>query len=613
MPLGAVIGLPCWETWNWRFSMCLQSLAPPMNYQTKTVPVVGKQIDVARNEIVECALRDGAEHVLFLDTDVIFPPHSFQQLLLRQRNNPEHKITSGVYWSKGNPCFPLIFHEAGRGSFLDWRMGDYIKADYAIGMGLVLIHTDVLRAIEPPWFRVNYGLNTDAETGLSMSASITEDLYFCEKATAAGLELWVDTGIQAGHLDGPSGVIFGLNDGMPQAQGRSPNRNKVLYIGDILAGGEPSDVLSMNASLNPTWVAPPEKVPANGPYEKVCIKDVDILPQSLPEAAGEWFRVLKSGGVLEVIHPDFVKWLAKGVPIIRRATYGLELYEQVLPLAGFTDVLTEERGDYRFLKCYKPQDAHPLVSIIVVAHDMAEMTANCIKSIRERTTTENYRFEIIVVDNGSETPLPLLGDRQVRLADNLPYGAAVTAGIGVADKAVPYLLLLNNDTVIIQGEWLTNLLTRLRGQYIYAAVGPKQITPIGTIYHTEIGFDDNRVPYHLWLGFAHDRPEVQTEKDVLALNFGCVLLRRELFEKVGGFDRQFDMAGNYEDIDLCLRLRQAGHKLMFTPSSNIIHAGAQTLAQDKKRSDESIRVNRERFVNKWKDAEPELFGEEGGE
>ena len=299
MPLGAVIGLPCYETWNWRFSMCLQSLSPPMNYQTKTVPVVGKIIDVARNEIVECALRDGAEHVLFLDSDVIFPPHSFQQLLLRQRNNPEHKITSGVYWSKSNPCFPLIFHEAGRGSFMDWRVGDYIKAGYAIGMGLVLIHTDVLKAIKPPWFKINYGLNTDTETGLSMSASITEDLYFCEKATEAGFEIWVDTAIQAGHLEGNSGVIFGLNDGMPQAQGRSPNKNKVLYIGDILAGGEPADILSVNAALNPTWVAPPERVPSNGPYEKVCVKDVDILHQALGKRRGSGSVFLRAAGRLK--------------------------------------------------------------------------------------------------------------------------------------------------------------------------------------------------------------------------------------------------------------------------------------------------------------------------
>lgn len=626
MPLGCIIGLPVRvnERGNpefsagVRFANCLQSLAPPMNYQTKTLTVPGKRIDDARNEIVRQALQDNAEHVLFLDTDVIFPPHAFQQLLLRHRNNPEHKIISGVYWSKSNPCFPLIFHEAGRGSFMDWRIGDYIKAGYAIGMGLSLIHTDVFRAMEPPWFLVNYGFSSDSETGLGMSSSLTEDLYFCEKAGNAGYEIWVDTSIQAGHYDSFSGVTFGLNESFPQAQRRDPAEYDTLYIGDMITGGENGHVLSENPRIKPTWVAPPEKIPTGRyqRYGRICVKDVDILPEALPEAVVDWVVHLKDGHQLEVLHPDFAEIISTGVALKRKIIYGPQVYEAAMTQAGLVNVKKEKEGSYWHLYGYKRECVSPLVSIIVVAHGLEEMTNQCVRSLREGTTGD-FSYEVVLVDNGSPKPLPKMGDKQVRLNDNIPYGAAVQRGIDAADEDSVYLLFLNNDTVIVQENWLENLLKRIRGQYRIAAVGPKQISQFGTIHHTEIGFDDNRVPYHKYHGFGHDHPTVQVEKETLALNFGCVLLRREIFDKLGGFDERFALAGNYEDIDWCLRARKEGHGLLYTPSSQIVHFGAATFQDRIKREgdkgkdwhDRSLVENQKRFVERWKDEKDEFFRE----
>jgi len=613
MPLGCMIGLPCnadkygnpvYEA-GARFALHMNALAPPMNYSTSTMPVVGMRIDHARNAIAKAALDADAEHVLFLDTDVLFPPNAFTQLLWRYRNNPTHKIISGVYWSKSNPSFPLVFEMGGRGSYLDWKVGDYIEAEYAVGMGLVLIHTDVFRAIQPPWFEINYGLNIDRETGRTCASSMTEDLPFCEKAQAAGFQIWVDTGIQAGHYDKHTGKIFALNESMPQAQGRSAKKATTLYIGNILVGGEPAHVLSTDPGLKPTWIGPCDKVPTEDSYHLVGVKDPDVTRERIGDVAHEWARVVEDGGRLEILHPNYAKLIEEGTQFNTRALYNNKVIEEALTGAGFVDVHTGENKNYFHISAHKPAKG-ALVSLFVVAHDLHDMTRECIDSLR-KSKHRGFPIEIILIDNASETPFEKLGDKTIRSDINLCYGDALKLAAQFASKESQYFMLMNNDTLAVQDNWIENLLERIRGNGQIAAVGPKQLQPSGTIYHTEIGFTPERVPFHLWAGYAHDHPQVQTEKFVLALNFGVVLMRRQYFESIP-LDPLFGEIGNYEDIDWCLRARQRDLRLLYTPSAEIMHYGAKSQAEQPERSKECIEKNRQAFVDKWKDAPAELFG-----
>lgn len=614
MPLGCMIGLPLnvdeqgnpkYEA-GFRFSQCLSSIAPPMNFQTSTAVVAGKRIDIARNEIVEQALRAGAEKILFLDSDVLFPPNTFQQLISRQQNNG-HKIVSGVYWSKSNPTFPLIFHEAGRGSFLDWKVGDYFDT-WAIGMGLVLIDTSVFRAIPEPWYEIDYGLHVDAETGAMGSSSMTEDLPFCNKCAQAGIKVWVDTSIQAGHFDKHSGLIFGLGPDMPQAQGRSPQANPTLYVGNVLAGGEPADVLSPNKDIKPTWIGTPEKIPTNNTYDRVCVKDPDVTREALSDAVSEWVRVTSPGGRLEILHPDYAEWITEGRPVTSKALYPPEVIKGELESRGLSEIVLESNHGHHFLKGVKPNTSEPLVSMLVLAHGMEDMTRRCIETFRNTKGS----FEIILIDNCSPEPLPMMGDKLVRLNDNYPFGVAMTAGMNAMHPASKYVLFLNNDTEAIQENWLENLLLRIRGNGTLAGVAPKQIHPTGTVYYAGIAFNPERIPYHEFAGFAHDHPSVQSEKETLALNFGCALVRRELMSEFP-FDFRFDSIGNYEDVDWCLTVRQKGLHLLYTPSAEIMHHGARTQATQPERSRKCIEDNRAKLLEKWKDAPDELFGLKGEE
>jgi len=157
-------------------------------------------IDVARNMIVEEALRIGVKYIFFLDADVIPPPYAY--IRLRSHRLP---IVSGLYYTK----VPRVKDEKGEvrptpamwrynpkvkglSPIIDWKPPKGLVEVDAVGMGCALIDTRVFKGIKPPWFE--YRHNPLARTGLS------EDLVFCEKAKKAGFPIYVDTAVECGHI-----------------------------------------------------------------------------------------------------------------------------------------------------------------------------------------------------------------------------------------------------------------------------------------------------------------------------------------------------------------------------------------------------------------------------
>jgi GT2 family glycosyltransferase len=201
------------------------------------------------------------------------------------------------------------------------------------------------------------------------------------------------------------------------------------------------------------------------------------------------------------------------------------------------------------------------VDIVVPTRDRIDLLRRCLAAI-DGSTYPHRR--ILIVDNDSRDP-DTLGDlarqphRVLRHPGEFNYSAIVNHAAGATDA--PYLLLLNNDTVVRSPGWLEEMLGWCQRDGI-GAVGARLVFADGTVQHDGVGIGIGRVAANLDLGWAAARA-------CSAVTAACMLIRREAFEAVGGFDETLPIVFN--DVDFCLRLWQAGWRVVFTPRAVLQH------------------------------------------
>lgn len=255
-----------------------------------------------------------------------------------------------------------------------------------------------------------------------------------------------------------------------------------------------------------------------------------------------------------------------------------------------------------FLQGTPPPRLAPCVSAVMLTWNCWDVTARCLQQLLLRSPELR---ELIVVDNGSqdETPLRLRELQQahpelVRLVLN-PENRGFAAGCnqGAALASSEYVLFLNNDVLVTQG-WLARLILGLRGAGADLAgpaatgvSGPQDITEIDP--HIVLETDIRECYAQLRGGdFAGRGRELNRLQ-----GFG-ILLRREVLERIGGFDPRFGI-GNFEDDDLCLRARLAGFRLWYEPSSYLHHFGQVSFRAARLDYAALLRANWRRFRAKW--------------
>jgi glycosyltransferase involved in cell wall biosynthesis len=229
---------------------------------------------------------------------------------------------------------------------------------------------------------------------------------------------------------------------------------------------------------------------------------------------------------------------------------------------------------------YVLPDPPPLVSVIILTRDRLDLLRACVDGLRQATGYP--ALELIVVDNGSqesETLAYLEALRKqpfihvLRQPGTFNYAALNNAGVAHAQGEV--LCFLNNDVVITQPGWLAELVSQALRPEV-GAVGPLlryrdgRVQQAGIILGTDV---IGRLALHQPPGRAAPSAfAVQQMRNVAALTGACLVMRRELFQQVGGFDEQLGVA--YNDIDLCLKLRAAGYWLLCTPFAELVHLGS---------------------------------------
>lgn len=253
-----------------------------------------------------------------------------------------------------------------------------------------------------------------------------------------------------------------------------------------------------------------------------------------------------------------------------------------------TDGEVSHTPDLGFYRVKYPVKGEPLISIIIPNKDEKESLEACLKSIWEKTTYKNY--EIIVVENNSTSDeifqyykeISQKGVRLLRWKKEFNYSAI--NNFGAAHAKGEFLLFLNNDVTVITPDWLTELAGLCQRKEVGAA-GVKLLYPDNTIQHAGCVIGIGGIAGHMFVdmpanrtGYLHKASLLQ---DMSAVTAACMIMKKQVFDQVGGFTEELAVAFN--DVDLCLKINKAGSLVVYDPYVQLYHMESKTRgAEDSK-------------------------------
>lgn len=270
---------------------------------------------------------------------------------------------------------------------------------------------------------------------------------------------------------------------------------------------------------------------------------------------------------------------------------------------------------------------NPKISIVIANKDHVEDLRRALNSILERSTYDNY--EIIIVENNSETEeifkyyeeileQPFERDAQNRdkkitskdgkitlVTYTGKFNYSAVNNLGASCASGDYILLLNNDIEVISVNWMEELLMYAQREDV-GAVGAKLYYPDKTIQHAGvvIGLGAHRTAGHTHYKQSRENlgymGRLCYAQNVSAVTGACLLVKKELFDKVNGLDEGFEISLN--DVDFCLKLRELGLLNVFTPFAELYHYESASRGLDDV-GEKAERYNKEseKFRNKWKE------------
>ncbi len=219
----------------------------------------------------------------------------------------------------------------------------------------------------------------------------------------------------------------------------------------------------------------------------------------------------------------------------------------------------------------------PLVSLIICTRNNETLLRSAVESIVQKTIYTNY--EIIIVDNGSTRPITRRYLREIGIHGNItvirhdaPFNYSQLNNLAIQRAAGELLCLLNDDIEVVTPGWLEEMLMfGLRPEV--GAVGARLWYPDGTLQHGGVILGIGPVAAHAHTRLPKGEPgyfgRAILQQEVSAVIAACPLLKRDVFHAVGGLDEA--LPADFNDVDLCLRIRQAGYSIIWTPYAELVH------------------------------------------
>jgi len=358
----------------------------------------------------------------------------------------------------------------------------------------------------------------------------------------------------------------------------------------LLAGSYLGPIVAFNRSL------------ATAALERLVARGVATASarETLYALALESLRGCSNEDVAHIQHPLAMlpgdHGTAVGVDTARIASEALE----TIGVSASVSVHPQEASIHQF-ELQPRRSAH--VSIVIPTKNAAALVKSCVHDLRERAGYDNY--DITVIDHASDEPELLDFLARDSAADRLrvfpysgPFNFASMNNAAVRSTCGSLLLFLNNDVDSFSSRWLEQMTATFELDNRIGAVGALLHYPEGDIQHAGVVLNAKRLCQHAHYNWPADslgyQGRIRRLQEFSAVTAACMLVRRDAFEAVGGFDEQFP--DDYNDIDLCLRLRSAGFAVVYQPHVQATHWEGRTRTAKK--------TARDAFVARWQHAFP---------
>ena len=243
----------------------------------------------------------------------------------------------------------------------------------------------------------------------------------------------------------------------------------------------------------------------------------------------------------------------------------------------------------------------PKVSILIPTRNNYDMIKRCIDSLEKKTNYSNK--EILIIDNDSDCP------KVKKYLQNIPYKIINYKGnfnfskmnnFAAKQTSGDLLLFLNDDVKAIDSNWLDELVS-ICIQDDVGAVGPKLVFADSTIQHAGMVFLKTGAGFHPGMRLEKETSAynniINLMRDYSAVTGACLLVKKTVFDDVNGFDNDFDVY--YGDSDLCLKIINTGFRIIYTPFTELLHDGSDTIQSCLAGSIFFDVENHQLFIKKW--------------